>query len=172
MEGLRGTREAENQVKKHELLERMQATRAEVLAAIKSFSETDMQRLKNSDGWTFKDILAHLARWEGELVTLLWQLEQGQKLESVLAQEPLQVDELNKTWYEADRSRDLSRVLYDLRAVRLQTIRRLAAFSDDDLERSNVHQALGELPLWHRVAANTFEHDEEHLPDLRSGGAA
>jgi hypothetical protein len=149
----------------------MQATRAEVMMIIDSLPEEALTLHPNADGWTVKDILAHLARWEGELVTLLWQLSQGQNLDCVLVQDPLPVDELNQEWHDADRDRPLARILPDLEAVRRQTEKRLSEFSDEDLEREDLAPELRGVALWHRVAANTFEHDEEHLDDLRRRAA-
>jgi uncharacterized protein (TIGR03083 family) len=146
----------------------MQSSRREVMAVVETLSDDEVNVQTNGDGWTVKDILAHMARWEGELVTLMWQLEQGQPPDGVLAQDPIPVDEVNQAWFEADRDRPLSRVLDDLRGVRRQTENRLAAFSDDELEREDLHPKLRGIALWHRIAANTFEHDAEHLPDLRS----
>jgi hypothetical protein len=153
---------------KEQLIERMQASRAEVMAVIDAMSGEGITDSPNADGWTVKDILAHLARWEGELVTLLWQLSQGGKLDCVLVQDPMPVDSMNQAWHEADRNRPLERVRDDLRGVRQQTIRRLESFSSRDLEREDLHPSLRGIALWHRVAANTFEHDEEHLADLRA----
>lgn len=149
------------------LIQRMQATRAELMTIIESLPNEALTLHPNADGWTVKDVLAHLGRWEGELVTLLWQLLQGQKLDCVLVQDPLPVDELNRKWHEADRDRPLARILSDLAAVRRQTEMRLAEFTGEDLEREDLEPELRGIALWHRVAANTFEHDEEHLVDLR-----
>jgi len=153
-------------VDKTALMRRMQATRAEVMKIIESLPEAAATR-PNADGWTVKDVLAHLARWEGELVTLLWQLSQGRKLDCVLVQDPMPVDQLNQDWHAADGGRPLARILADLKAVRRQTEIRLLEFSDEDLAREDLAPELRGMALWHRVAANTFEHDEEHLDDLR-----
>jgi hypothetical protein len=153
------------------MLERMTATRRAVMAAIEPLNDPQLTVEKNSDGWTVKDVLAHLAHWEGELVTLLWQLNQRGKVNCLLVQEPIPVDRVNQTWVEADRSRSLAQVREDLISVRRQTLKRLADFSDADMERLDLHPSLGDLALWYRVAANTFEHDEEHLDDLRSRSA-
>ncbi len=153
---------------KSELGQRMRASRTEVMGVIGTLSDEALTAHRNADGWTVKDILAHLARWEGELVTLMWQLSQGQKLDCVLVLDPMPVDELNKKWHDADRDRPLHRILEDLAAVRRQTETRLGEFSGEELERLDLAPELRGLALWQRVAANTFEHDEEHLDDLRS----
>lgn len=167
MESRRIKREVRAGVDKTALIQRMQATRAEVMAIIESLPEEVLVARPNADGWTVKDILAHLARWEGELVTLLWQLSQGQTPNCVMVQNPLPVNELNQEWHEADRDRPLVRILSDLAAVRRQTLVRLSEFAEEDLEREDLAPELRGIALWHRVAANTFEHDEEHLEDLR-----
>lgn len=153
---------------KQSMIDRMTATRQAVMAATEPLSESQLTGVKNRDGWTVKDILAHLAHWEGELVTLLWELHQGRAVDCLLVREPIAVDEVNRAWAEADRGRRLAQVMDDLASVRVQTLRRLADFSDADMERTDLHPNLGGLALWYRVAANTYEHDEEHIDDLRA----
>ncbi len=95
------------------------------MAIIDALSEETMTTHRNADGWTVKDILAHLAHWEGELVTLLWQVSQRQKLDCLLVREPLPVDQINSDWHAADRDRPLRRIL-----------RRLAGGAPTDREAS------------------------------------
>lgn len=152
----------------HELISKMGTSRAEVMSLVNGLSDDLLTEHQNADGWTVKDSLAHLARWEGELATLLWQVTEGRKLDCLLLQEPLLVDEINQAWHAADLDRPLALILDDLEAVRRQTVKRLAEMSDDDLERADLAPELRGIALWHRVAANTYEHDEEHLDDLRS----
>ena len=147
MDGAEPAMEAATTMKKEDMLREMQASRAEVMAIIHRLPDEALTTGENADGWTVKDILAHLARWEGELVTLLWQLEQGQKPTCLLVQEPLPVDDTNQEWHDADRDRPLQHILDDLAAVRRQTEKRLAAFSDEDLERDDL---AAELDLVHR----------------------
>jgi hypothetical protein len=117
--------------------------------------------------WSLKDVLAHLTRWEAELVKLLWQLSQGRTPASLLVEE-IDTDEINARWQQEDQARPLDRILSDFHGVREQTIRRLAYFKDRDLNDPKRYPWLEGNPLWGLMAANSFEHDLEHLEQIQA----
>lgn len=150
------------------LVARMTKTREELLDVVARIPEEKRDSGPVLVDWTLQDVLAHFGRWEGELVTLMWQLAQGERPTGVLVQHPIPVDELNRQWHEQDRRRLWTRVMADLVSVRRQTLRRLDAFEEDDLLSTTTFGALGGIPLMAKIAANTFEHDEEHLPQIEA----
>lgn len=159
-------------MEKTELVARMLDTRERLLAAAARVPEEKRDSGHVVGDWTLKDVLAHIARWEGELVTLMWQLAEGDTPTGVLVQRPMPVDEFNLRWHEQDRQRSWERVMEDLVSVRRQTLRRLEALEYEELESTTVFGALGDVPLAAKIAANTFEHDEEHLPQIEAWMAA
>ncbi len=117
--------------------------------------------------WTIKDILAHLTRWEAELVKLLWQASQGIRPTSLLVL-AIETDRLNDRWHAEDQSRPLDRILTDFHGVRHQVIRRLQDFKDLDMIDPARYPWLDGSPLWKWVADHSFDHDDEHLEQIQS----
>ena len=115
--------------------------------------------------WSIKDILAHLSRWEAEIVKLLWQTRQGQP-PTTMHFTQADVDETNKIWYSETRSRSLERIMDDFHAVRNQTIFRVEAFTDKDLTDPKRFSWLASRPLWEWIASDSFEHEEEHMSQI------
>jgi hypothetical protein len=115
--------------------------------------------------WSVKDILSHLSRWEAELVKLLWQARQGQRPTTIHFTQ-LDVDETNRVWFNESHARSLERVLEDFHAVRNQTILRVEAFSDKDLNDSKRFAWLASRPLWEWIASDSFEHEAEHASHI------
>ena len=115
--------------------------------------------------WSIKDILFHLSRWEAELIKLLWELHLGQK-PTTLEFTQKDVDKTNKDFYLELRFRSLERVLEDFHAVRNQTILRVEAFTDKDLNDTKRFPWLKERPLWEWIASDSFEHEMEHAPQI------
>ncbi len=113
-------------------------------------------------GWTLKDVLSHLTRWEAELVKLLWNIRQGQK-PSTAHFSSSSVDEINAQWRSADQSRPLERILQDYHGIRNQTLRRVEEFSDRELEDPNRYPWLQGRALWEWIAGDSFEHESEHI---------
>ncbi len=156
-------------MEKMEVLTALREGRERFLQAIEGLSEEMMDEPGVNGDWSVKDVMAHLTRWEAELVKLLWQARQGitpsGPAVSATSQE---VDELNARWFKEDRARLLPQVLEDFRGVRTQTIRRVEAFSEEELSNPKRFDWLGGVPLWKWIAIESFEHDEEHLSQIRT----
>lgn len=152
-------------MKKNELISALEESHKEIMDQIAGFSEQELTELETADGWSVKDILAHLVRWEAELIKLLWQLNQGQRPTTVHFT-GASVDETNDRWLVEDRERPLERILADFNGIRRQTIRRVETFSEGELNDQQRFRWLQGKSLAEWVAEDTFEHDREHLNQL------
>ena len=101
-----------------------------------------------------------------ELITLLWQLKQGQK-PSYPTLNDQDVDQLNEKWFRDNRDRPLDRVMADFLAVRKQTIRQVERFSDGELSDPKRYPVLGGDPLEEWIAGDSYRHEAEHEAQLR-----
>ncbi|MBI2976145.1 MAG: ClbS/DfsB family four-helix bundle protein, partial [Chloroflexi bacterium] len=126
---------------KSEILTALQSSRAAMLQALDGLSDSDRQQPGAVDQWSVKDVLAHLVRWEVELVTLLAQARQGKK-PTYADFSPEKVDDVNAQWQRDDRDRPLEKILADFHGVRKQTIRQVESFSDDELTNPKLFQWL------------------------------
>lgn len=152
---------------KAEVLAVLEASRESLLDAIDGLSEGELQQPGVIDGWSVKDILIHLTRWEAELVKLLWQAKQGIRPTSIHFS-GASVDEINAGWFGEHQQRPLDLILDDFHGVRLQTIRRVEAFSDKDFSDPQRFSWLGDEPLWKWIANDSFEHEAEHMDQIRT----
>lgn len=152
-------------MKKEELMGALEDERERFLDAIDGLSDEALEQPGVVDGWSIKDLLTHLTMWEAELIKLLWQAKQGQKPSSVHFSH-VAVDELNARWQKEMQDRSLERVMADFHSVRNQTIRRVEAFSDKDLNDANRYSWLGNRPLWEWVAGDSFQHEAEHREQI------
>jgi len=155
-------------VKKNEVLEALEREREGFLDLIEGLSEQDLQQPGVVGEWSIKDILAHLSRWEAELVKLLWQAHRGgtpttQQIQALLSDD----DTVNTRWYNESRQRPLERVLEDFHGVRNQTLRRVESFSDKDLNDDRRYPWLEGKPLWEWIEGDSFGHEAEHAAQIR-----
>lgn len=149
-----------------DLLEALEKSREDFLELIDNLSNEELVEPEVGSNWSVKDIMAHLTRWEAELVKLLWQVRMGQTPTSAqFSRQP--VDGLNAQWYEEMKSRDLRHILDDFHGVRAQTIRRVEEFSDKDLQDTRRFSWAEGKALWEWVAADSFKHEEEHADQVR-----
>jgi hypothetical protein len=150
-----------------ELLTALVTCRENFLEFIDDLPDEALVEAGVNGNWSVKDILAHLTRWEAELVKLLWQVKLGQTPTSAQFSKQ-SVDELNDQWFREMRSRPLDRILEDFHGVRTQTARRVEAFSDKDLEDGKRFVWAGGRALWEWVASDSFEHEAEHAEQIHA----
>jgi hypothetical protein len=149
-----------------ELIEKLERSRENFLELVEDLDDAAMVEVLTSDHWSITDILAHLARWEAELVKLLWQLRQGQRPTTAHFTGDT-VDATNARWQKEDRTRPLERILTDFHGVRNQTLRRLEGFTDRELNDEKRFPWLNGKPLWQWVASDSFEHEAEHIASVQ-----
>lgn len=154
-------------MKKINLLEKLEQSRADFLEGLEPLSEDEMLEPALAGGWTVKDVLVHLMLWEAELIKLLFQAQQGRIPQTILnTNEP--DDKVNARWYTQHKDRALDQALKDFDAIRDQTIHRVEAFADTDLADPNRYKWLNNKPLWQWIVESTIEHEEEHVPEIRA----
>lgn len=146
------------------LIQQIRGERARLLQALEGLTPEEMSREPVFGEWTVKDILAHIAVWQGRLITILFQLEQGRRPKDLTLTEA-EVNALNERFYREQKDRPLERVLADFHGTHQQLLKRLERFSEEDLNQPGRFPGLPE-PLWKLVAAETFEHDAEHRADI------
>lgn len=154
-------------MKKSEISAALEESREAFLDAIEGLSEEDMQKPGVIPGWSVKDILVHLTRWEAELVKLLWQAGKGQEPTTIHFTEA-DVDETNARWFQESKNRPLERVLEDFHGVRNQTLRRVGELPGKAFEDPDFYPWLGGEPLWKWIACDSFEHEGEHAAQIRA----
>lgn len=155
-------------MKKSDLTDRLQTSRQELERLLRDLDEQQMTEPGVMDDWSVKDILAHICRWEGELVTMLFHLQQDQKPARVEIEGMEDVDRLNAKWHEEDKNRPLELVLQDFRGLRKQTLRRVEEFSHQQLNDPEAYPWLRGEPLHRWIAVDTYEHEAEHAEHIRA----
>jgi uncharacterized protein (TIGR03083 family) len=154
-----------------ELLDRIRRSWDALQNAILQMSEAQLTTLRSADGWSVQDHLAHLAAWERSTLAIL-RGEPRHRALGVDAAAYAEEDEdrLNALIYERNRERALADVLADLRDAHAQMLAALDRLSDADLRRPDTDFLPGERgePLLARIAGNTYEHYDEHLPWISS----
>jgi hypothetical protein len=150
---------------KDEILDALEDEREKFLEAIDGLSDDEIQAPGVVGSWSVKDIMIHLSAWEAEMVKLLWQAHSGQK-PTTMHFSQVDVDAINREWFDAYHDRPLERVFDDFAAVRKQTARRVDGLTDQALEDPQRYDWLGGRPLWEWVAGDSFEHEAEHAAQI------
>ncbi len=150
---------------KQEILDAMQDARTRLVEAIDGLPPAAMQEAGVVGQWSLRDVLAHLNRWEAELVRLLFQLKQGQAPDFLTLNEG-DIDKINDRFHRESLGRPLDLILADFQSIRKQTIRRLNEYTDQEITEAAFYPALKGNALLPYIAGNTFEHEAEHTAQI------
>ena len=151
-----------------EIITQLNEEHQQLMTAIEGLAPEEMQEPGVNGDWSIKDILTHLCAWEAELVKLLWQASSGKKPNTVHFDSERDVDAMNLSWYNERKERPLEAVLEDLHAVRKQTLRRVAEFTDKELNDPEAFTWLRGYPLWEWIASDSFKHVPEHTAQIQA----
>ena len=147
-----------------ELLQHMEQNRTELNALLEGVSADGLTRPGACDDWSVKDVLAHISRWEAEVIKVLFQAQHGAKPQSeVFNPDYLKVNDL---WYQEAKDRPLERVLEDFSSVRAQLVRRLKDFPEKALTRPGNYPWMKHA-LIVLVEDIALDHEQEHLEGLK-----
>ncbi len=149
---------------KTEFLQRQRRARTEWEALLGEVGPERMTRPGTAGYWSVKDVIAHVAWFEREMVGMiraralegseLWDLDQ---------------DARNAVVYEQNRDRPLDDVLSEARQVYAELLPLLEGMSDEEYADPSRFRGMppGWAP-WSVIAGNTWEHYEAHIPAIRA----
>jgi hypothetical protein len=120
--------------------------------------------------WSVKDILVHIVVHEQRM--LQWMAER-MFVGTPVAFQPYgmpdpELAEVNERIYQENRDREWVNVLQDWDQAYAHTLAFVEAAAEEDLMGTHRFQLQGGEALGEAVAANTFEHCEEHSRDIRA----
>jgi hypothetical protein len=150
------------QIDKASILDEMRTNYAALEEILAPLDKTQMTTKGVIDGWSIKDILAHIASWHHRLLT--W-LDAAIRSEEPTLSGPDSVEEmdaLNSQFYEENKSRSLDEVLTEFRTTHQRIMDIVQAMREDDLISPQRFAWTQGRPLWRLVAGDTYEHYREH----------
>jgi uncharacterized protein (TIGR03083 family) len=151
---------------KAELIERVRSARAALDRTVERLSEAQMTA-PGPDGWSIKDILAHIAAWEQ--ILLVFHIggkpfQEAARLAAVDYQTD-SIDSINEALHRRDKARSLPETLDASRSSYGQVLAALEGMSEADLFKpytpAGRESADGGL-LINWIAGDTYEHYSEH----------
>lgn len=136
------------------IIEKIESRYNEIVRFYRSVPVTNLVEPTLPNGWSVKDMLAHIAAWEWRCAFLL---DEVHDTDAPLKANP-DVDALNRETYEERHEWSWEEVESDFRDAHqtlLKSIRQLPP------------QRLKDTIIQKSIAENTWQHYEEHLRDLQ-----
>ncbi|HLY29996.1 MAG TPA: DinB family protein [Ktedonobacterales bacterium] len=144
---------------KADFLERMQLARAALNEAISGLTDDQMSQDLVTGEWTVKDILAHLAAWQGEVIVTIERITHGDRNDALINES---VDEWNARRVNERRRLPLMDVMQEFHDAHDRLLALLGASPAE-------HIPLGP-DGWDETAKLWWltEHDGEHTEAIRA----
>ncbi len=141
-----------------ELLDRMRAGRDRLETWLGRFSDAQMITTDLGNGWTIKDLIAHLGFWEETAADIYHRLLRGEQPES-----GWDVDAVNAKVYAAHRDESLAEVRQWERAAYQALVELVENAPEDDLFNPQRFPWTQGAPLADWIEGNSSGHFAEHL---------
>jgi len=136
---------------KRELLRAEDAGWSELIGLIESPSPAEIEQPGYfPEGWSVKDLMAHIGSWQAEAGQILQQIRMG-----TYRGRPVDVDAMNQQFYEANKDLPLPVVRAEAWAARNRMLAEWAELTEITPDAED----------WFRESGP--EHYDEHLPRLR-----
>lgn len=151
-------------MRKQDILQAIQEGREELLATIAGLTSEHMRIPGVAGIWSVKDVLAHIAAWESELVTALRQA-QDRRVPHII-----QIEDIhgwNEEQYHINARRPLEDILSDLEGVHRMLLRAVEEMDERSLTDNRRFRWMEGEPLWYLIAENSYLHEREHAQDIR-----
>lgn len=113
--------------------------------------------------WSVKDVIAHVAWGEREIVPVMrTHVLAGSELWN------LSDDECNEIVYQQNRDRSWHEIMNEEQQAYADLLAAAQTLSDEDLNDSHRYKQMPEewVP-WQLYAGNTFNHYQDHMPSIR-----
>jgi len=161
---------------KSDLLANIRRDRAQFDALVARVGEARMTEPALEDGWSVKDVLAHISAWEKICMALVRNNEPIQApppgetspSEPSGAEEQRQTDAINDKVYQDNRDRPLADVVADAQRSYTDVVVMVEAMSQEQLETPlGGPQFAGQSPLvGELIGGNSDGHYREHIEQI------
>ncbi|MFC2028370.1 DinB family protein [Chloroflexota bacterium] len=146
-----------------DFLKKILKSRAELDEALSRIQPNTMQKQDLIDGWSVKDLIAHIGWYEREMQLVLKQkVFKGSNLWG------LELTERNDVIFTENKDRSLAEVVNSEEETYRELLSLLEDMPESDL---NDPAAFVEMPSdwqpWSVIASNTYEHYMDHTKDLK-----
>ncbi len=156
-----GESASERSSRRVHLLARLAAERAELLEQLIGLDETALSEVPFLDGWTVKDLLAHIAAWDR------WELQEMERMAG--GEHPdlttvRDMDSYNAAVVAAWGERALTEVLAELQEARAAWVDWLRALPEEEFSRQRLFE--GEDWSFPGCVEVQWRHDAEHAAQI------
>ncbi len=152
---------------KNEILTKMRDYETTINNLIATTSAEQLTQTRGEDGWSLKDVLAHMAAWQELCASWIDMVMRGETPPQTTTFSDETINQMNENFYDTNKNRPLNEVIGFFRQSHEQLLNVVNALTDDDINEPNRFAWRAGRPLLAFIAGNSFGHFEEHADSLR-----
>ena len=155
-------------MKRDEAIQELRAARKELQETLADLSEEDYLRPKAIVKWTLKDLVAHIASWDEEVVRVLQTFPMpGESLYTYSISDRNHFAGWNEEQVAMRREHSATQVITEFETARRDLIQVIEGLTDAVLNRSRM-TSWGTPATGFELIRAQAEHDREHAAQVRS----
>jgi uncharacterized protein (TIGR03083 family) len=155
-------------MKRDEAVNKLRAARKDLLESLEGVGEEDKLRPNAVEKWSIKDLLAHIASWDEEVLRVIQAFAmQPEPRFSYSISERSDFAGWNSDQIELRKERTLEQVQIEFRNARRDLIQVVEGLTDQVLMRPKM-TSWGKVRTGFELLAEMVQHDSEHTKDIRS----
>ena len=131
-----------------------------ILAAVENLTSEEMAREKTIGEWSVRDVILHIAMWEGEVLKALAVWKTGHGFDSSYVTDYNFILKFNDFWIENLKHFSPQQILQMFNLTHFALIIEVAAIPEEIWEKR------GGVPKWLRDV--TVDHNDEHISKLHA----
>jgi hypothetical protein len=129
----------------------------DVLEAINNLSAEELNRPNTIGKWSARDVVMHMAMWDGEALKALSIWRTGHDYDWTYADEYLKI---NECWHQVLKK------MSEKQAIQMYNLVRAALIADISSISDNIWESRGGVPNW--LAGIAIKHNQWHLEKLQA----
>jgi len=149
---------------KNELLEVINQTWADLNEIIEGLSEEQLHDPSAmSNGWSYKDIMAHVTAWEMLAMDRINAAITGEPLKFIVIESDNFADDFNADVYGKNKDRDLETIVADFHKTHGEFVAQIEGLDEAIFPEKLPFDWAGNLTYQVLISANTHWHYNEHI---------
>jgi hypothetical protein len=139
-----------------EIVDELKKSYRDIMDAVENLTTEEMSREKTIGEWSVRDVILHIAMWEGEVVKMLAIWRAGHEVDWSYAKHYLK---FNDFWLEITKHLSVEKIM------KMFDFTHVALLADISAIPGEVWAERGGLPKW--IYDITVGHNNEHIPKLQ-----
>jgi len=154
------------QIDKQTMLRQVREGFAALEALLAEFDDAQMAVSHSPDGWSVKDVMAHIAFWEDHVLARLKEAARGERPHLLGGISEEEVNRINRETLSRSRGRPLEEVKAEFQRVHRELINEIKTIPESQDDAWWALWPEIDIP-WRLIQSDTCYHYEEHMATLR-----